>query len=96
MERLQPGGQSPWVLFARLFTTMINDSEIYKPLIQTSERSSPGLLCAFKLFQYVEAGKREEASPSLAAVVRGKPGFLRKAQGGGRGVGAVSISELEA
>lgn len=33
-------------LFASLFTTMINDSEIYKPLIQTSERSSPEIaLC---------------------------------------------------
>ena len=65
-------------------------------LIQTSERSSPGLLCAFKLFQYVEAGKREEASPSLAVVVQGKPGFLRKAQGAGQGGGAVSITDLEA
>lgn len=34
---------------------MINDSEIYEPLVQTSERSPPGLLCALKLFQYVVA-----------------------------------------
>lgn len=71
----------PWVLFANYFTSMFNDCEISKPLIQTSERSPPGLLGALKFFKYVEAGKREEGDCVLAlpVVAQKKPSFLRKA-----------------
>lgn len=50
----------PWAVFADLFTTMMNDCEISKPLIQTSEGSSPGLLGDLKFFKYAEAGEREK------------------------------------
>lgn len=82
LERLKPGGQSLWVLFPSLFTTMINDSEIYKPLIPASERSPPGSLCALKLFQYVESGRR--GILLLPVVAQGKPSFLRMAAGQGK------------
>lgn len=48
-----------WVVFADLFTTMINDCEISKPLVQTSERSSPGFLGDLRFFKYAEAGEEK-------------------------------------
>lgn len=77
----------PWVLFANYFTSMFNDCEISKPLIQTSERSPPGLLGASQCFKYLEIEKRKERRGILCTIVtiggpekaQQKPSFLRKA-----------------
>lgn len=86
----------PWAVFADLFTTVINDCEISRPLIQTSERSSPGLFCGLKVFKYAEAGERERRGGSCPIVASGGPWKAQLSKKGSQAGEAVSITELGA
>lgn len=86
----------PWAVFADLFTTVINDCEISRPLIQTSERSSPGLLCGLKFFKYAEAGERGRRGGACPLIASGGPGKAQLSKKGSRAWEAVSITELGA
>lgn len=87
----------PWVVFADLFTTVMNDCEISKPLIQTSERSSPGLLGDLKFFKYAEAGEREKRGDFLCPIhARCGPGKAQLSKKGSQAREVISIAVLEA